>query len=121
MNYIPKTIAIIVFLLSSSLMWGQDGSITGMVIDNEFNEPLAFTNINVKGSAVAITSDFDGLYTLDLKPGRYSVVFSFAGYKSIEIDDVEVKADQSTQLDITMMAHALKPEVLTSSAIRNNE
>ena len=103
------------------MAFAQDGSISGMVIDNEFSEPLSFTNILVKGTNVSTTSDFEGNYTIDLKPGRYTLVFSFAGYEPVEYKEVLVKAYSNSQVDVTLTPRSLNTGEITSSADENNE
>ncbi len=121
MNYFLKSVAVFVFILSSSVAFAQDGYVSGTVIDNEFSEPLAFSNIHVKGTDVYTSTDFDGIYAIDLKPGIYTLVFSFAGYNTSEIANVEVKPGQGVELDITLATRSLITEANTSSSDRNNE
>ena len=40
----------------------QSGLIRGVIIDNEFQDPVPFTNIIVKEVGTGTTSDFDGNY-----------------------------------------------------------
>ena len=119
MKNLLKSFVILVVLLSSSLMFGQEGHISGTIIDNEFSEPLAFAHIEVKGTTIATTSNFDGIYELELKPGIYTLVFNFAGYRSKEIDEVEIKEGHDINLDITMTVRSLSTRAMTSSAKRN--
>ena len=70
--------------LSSILLNAQSG-ITGTVIDGDFNESLPFANIQVKETGEGITSDFDGKYFFELNEGTYTLIFSFVGYETKEI------------------------------------
>ncbi|MBT8270631.1 MAG: carboxypeptidase-like regulatory domain-containing protein [Flavobacteriaceae bacterium] len=121
MNYSLKLIAVLVLMLSSSIAFSQDGSISGTVIDAEFSEPLAFTNVKVKGTGITTTSDFEGHYMIDLEPGRYTLVFSFAGYGNVEYNEVLVKAYNNTAVDVTLTPRSINTEAITSSADKNNE
>ena len=88
-----KTYQFIVVLFFSSLAFvnAQQGILSGNVIDGEYNEPMAFANILVKGTTTGTTSDFDGKYQLELDPGTYTLIFSFVGYDTQEISDVVIK------------------------------
>lgn len=121
MNYFLKSIAVLVIFLTTSFGFAQESSISGKIIDNEFNEPLAFASIQVKGANFSTNSEFDGSYMISLTPGKYTLIFSFAGYKSIQVKDVMVEEGQGTSLDITLDAHILKSEKITSSADGKNE
>ena len=65
-----------------SLISFSQGKVSGTVIDGDFNEPMAFANILVKGTTKGTTSDFDGKYELELEEGTYTLVFSFVGYNT---------------------------------------
>jgi TonB-dependent receptor len=61
------------------------GIVKGLLTDKESNnDPLPFANVQIKGTSKGTTTDFDGLYTLSLAPGNYTLVFSFLGYKNVE-------------------------------------
>ncbi len=95
-------------LFSCMLLRAQDatGSIAGKLIDKEVNdEPLAFANVLIKGTTKGTTSDFDGLYEVpNLEPGLYTVVYSYLGYESVEIPNMEVVAGKVTTVDVPMSA-----------------
>ncbi len=97
------------------------GKVSGSVIDGEFNEPMAFANILVKGTTTGTTSDFDGKYELELEEGTYTLVFSFVGYNTQEITDVVVKANEVVALDIVLATNSLDTIVITTSTRRNTE
>lgn len=58
--------------------------LSGKVLDEE-NQPVPFSNIIVKGTSIGTTSDFDGLYSLELPSENSVVLFSFIGYETKEI------------------------------------
>ena len=44
-------------------------------------------NINLKGTFLGSTTDFDGKYRIDnIDPGKYTLLVSYIGYKSQEIE-----------------------------------
>lgn len=63
-------------LFSGAISVAQSNSITGKLIDIEYNnEPLAFANVFIKGTEKGVTSDIDGLYALEnIAPGTYTIV-----------------------------------------------
>ncbi len=84
-----------VFFLITYFTFSQ-GKVTGTVMDGEFNEPMAFSNVVVKGTTIGVSADFDGKYELELEEGTYTLVFSFVGYTTQEITGVVVKSDDIT-------------------------
>ena len=97
------------------------GSIVGELTDKDYNnEPLPFANIILKNSEKGTTSDFDGLYELaNVTPGTYTVVYSFVGYETVEIDNVTVVANKVTTVNVPLSASAAAlDEVVIKTTIR---
>ena len=74
--------------------------ITGTVIDGDFNEPLPFANILLKETGEGVTSDFDGKYSFELDEGTYTLQFSFVGYETKIITEIQVKGNEYTITDL---------------------
>ena len=80
-----KKILLITLFISLIVNAQDKGNVTGLLTDKEYsNAPLPFANVQLKGTTIGTTTDFDGMYTLSLAPGNYTIVFSFLGYKKIE-------------------------------------
>lgn len=94
---------LIVFFCTLGTFAQSLGSIEGKLIDKEFNnEPLAFANVEIKGTNTVAYSDIDGIYVInDLKPGKYELVYSFVGYKTNAMI-VEVIPGEITNLNVSM-------------------
>jgi TonB-dependent receptor len=109
-------------LLTSFFAYSQIG-ITGTVIDGDFNEPLPFANILIEETGEGVTSDFDGKYSFELQEGIYSLQFSFVGYETKLITEIEVTGNQYTITDVILnsVAQGLEEVVLTVEANRNTE
>tara|TARA_B100000497_G_C7696293_1_gene425627 strand:- start:1241 stop:4069 length:2829 start_codon:yes stop_codon:yes gene_type:complete len=116
------TLTIIVGLLSF-ITFAQSGIITGTVNDGEYNDILPFANVIIKDSQRGALSDFEGKYSLELKPGIYTVQFSFVGYQMLEINEVIVKNGETTVVDVTLKASTAKLDevIITTSLKRNTE
>lgn len=120
MKHILKVLALVIFFSATSTAFSQ-GKVAGTVIDGEFNEPMAFANILVKGTSKGVTTDFDGKYELELEEGTYTLVFSFVGYATKEISDVVIKNDEVFTLDVLMETNSLDTVVITTTTKRNTE
>ena len=83
-----KNNLLVAFLFLAQWSFAQTGSVSGKIMDGEFNEVLPFANVLVKGTSIGTTSDFEGAYSIDLAPGTYTLVFSFLGYTSQEIKEL---------------------------------
>lgn len=77
------------------------GTVTGIVADADTGRPLPGANVLVKGTAFGTATASDGSFRLIIRPGDYTLVFSYIGYESQEVD-VPVTSSVTTQLDIDL-------------------
>ncbi len=110
------------FLLTQ-FAFSQKGEVTGKLIDAEFQDPVAFANILVKGTTTGTTTDFDGNYVLPLDEGIYTLTYSFLGYKTVEITEIEIKAGEVTTVNVNMevLAEGLDEAVISVTVSKNTE
>ena len=97
--------------------------ITGTVIDGDFNEPLPFANILLKETGEGVTSDFDGKYSFELEEGTYTLQFSFVGYETKIVTQIQVMGNEYTITDVVLnsAAQGLEEVIVTVEASRNSE
>jgi outer membrane receptor protein involved in Fe transport len=100
-----KKILLITLLTLSQLFTAQDkGTLKGLLTDKETNnEPLPFASVQIKGTTIGTTTDFDGNYALKVPLGNHIVVFSFLGYKSVE-KAFTIKAGETITLNQILSA-----------------
>lgn len=113
-------------LLFSIQMKAQEtiGGIVGKLTDKEMNdEPLAFASVVIQGTTKGTTTDFDGLYELpNLEPGTYNLSFSFLGYQTIDLPNIEVVAGKVTTINVPMSASegVSLDEVVVTTVVRKD-
>ncbi len=98
----------------------QTGTVVGLVTDGELNEPMAFANVQIKGTSKGASTDFEGKYAIEVEEGTYTLVFSFVGYTSSEISGVVVKAGQETDVSVTLQAANVLDDVVVRATAREN-
>lgn len=112
-------------LLFSCVIFAQQNAIIGKITVVAFNnEPLAFANVYIKGTSKGVTSDIDGIYALEnIKPGTYTLIYSFVGYETVEIPNVEVNPKKVTHINVPMgqSAAALDAVVIKTTTRRTSE
>ena len=120
---------IILFILSSKVIYSQSfkvdsfllekqqtGTIKGVILDKENNnEPLVFAEIIVKNSETKTESAIDGSFHFNLKPGIYNLQMRFIGYKTIEINNIKVTSNNTTNLNQTLAALKIEPSISIAS------
>jgi len=99
MNLNKKLLVLITLLISIGSFSQQKGEVTGKILDEDMNnEPLPFANIFIKNTEIGATSDFDGNFSIYTEEGTYTLVFSFIGYETIEIENVIITNNETTQI-----------------------
>lgn len=98
-----------VFLLCAMLVFGmtQAQTVSGTVSDA--NGPLPGANVLVKGTTNGTQTDFDGNYTLSNVPSNAVLVFSYIGFKTLE---VAVAGQSTVNVTLEEDAQALEEVVL---------
>ncbi|PHS53304.1 MAG: TonB-dependent receptor [Lutibacter sp.] len=101
-----KIFITILVVINTVVIYSQtNGIIQGTVYDKEVEHaPLPFANVFIKGTSIGTTTEFDGTYIFKVEPGTYTLVFSFIGYKTVEVSNLIVKADETTTINKTLSA-----------------
>ncbi|MCK0161502.1 TonB-dependent receptor [Allomuricauda sp. F6463D] len=118
-----KNILLATTLFLAQWCFAQTGTISGKIMDGEFNDVLPFANVMIKGTTIGATSDFDGAYSLEVEPGTYTVSFSFLGYTTQEVTGVVAGENQTVSVNATLQpaASQLDEVVLTTTVRKNTE
>ena len=85
-------------LLSPPLLWGQNHSIKGQIVDAKSNKPLIGVNITVEGTSNGTISDVDGHFTLTATPDAVLKI-SYIGYREILLKVADLKKDAIISLE----------------------
>ena len=60
---------------------GSKAKITGRILDEETGTPIFSATVYIAETKTGAVSDFDGIVTLALKPGTYTVTIAYMGYE----------------------------------------
>lgn len=93
---------ILTMALTSPLLLSAQQCVKGRVLDKKTNEALIGATIQVEGTTKATSVDIDGNFLLNLPVGKYNLVASYVSYQSQKIDNVTIKSNNATTLDILM-------------------
>jgi iron complex outermembrane receptor protein len=81
---VTHLMTVLLLLLITNGAIGQT-TITGVVTDKQYNEPLIGANVKVKDALIGTVTDLDGKFTLSVdQPTPFILVFSYIGYSPIE-------------------------------------
>ena len=113
-------LAIVVLASAIQVKAQESGKIFGKITDKKTGETLIGLSVKISGTTSGVSTNVNGQYVLaGLKPGKYTLLFSYIGYQSKQITDIEVLTGKTTTLDIVMdeaLTQNLKEVVITASA-----
>jgi TonB-dependent receptor len=118
-----RILLILSALLFSTAALAQSAKLTGTVVDGSTGETMPGAQILVEGTSLTTLTNFDGLYSLSLAPGTYTIVVKSFGFSNKAITGVVVRAGSETSLNITMelsKGESLDEVTITASAVREN-
>lgn len=97
-----KLLCIVSFLVVAIPLNAQKITISGVVIDNVFNEPIIGASVMEKGTDNGTVTDVEGKYTLSISVGA-QLHFSYMGYVSQEVTvkdqrKINISLQENTEL-----------------------
>ena len=95
------------------------GKIAGKVTDQTSGEALIGVNVVIDGTTQGTTTDIDGNYViLNVRPGEYTLVFSYVGFQAQRIDGIRVSTGQTTRFDLSMSEQVIEGQEIIIQAER---
>ena len=105
--------------MMSAVYAGTTGKISGTITDATSKDPLISANVVLKGTSLGANSDLDGHFTIiNIPPGVYNITISMVGYRKIQINDVKVNVDFTTNLDESLQQESVEMETMVITAER---
>ncbi len=96
--------------------FAKQSNVTGTITD-ENGEPFLGVTIIIKGTTRGTTTDTNGNYSIDVPDGNSVLVFSFVGYKTVE---VPVGIQRVINISLTPDITSLQEVVVTGLGIRKD-
>ena len=115
-DFRPWLVALAAAFFAAGAASAQTGEIVGTIVDGEFGGPLTGATVFVQELSTGAASDIDGNYRVRSVPaGTYTVRFSFIGYGTQTVENVDVTAGQPTTINITLSPGAELAEVIVEA------
>ncbi len=115
-----KKILLISFMLLSALInesWAQSRSVTGKVVSKTDGSGLPGVNVILKGTTDGTTTDIDGNYKMSVPSAGGTLVFSFIGMTTQEVEigsraviDVTMSEDATQLTEVVVTAMGIERE-----------
>ena len=116
-----KLILVFSILLFELPSFSQMGSIEGKVSDKKNGEEVIGATVSIDKTTIGISTSFDGTYKLSrLTPGKYNIRISFISYNPVIFENIEVKANQITQLNCELEEATVNIDEVKVTAVRRS-
>lgn len=104
-----------VFTLVSSELWAQERTVSGTVTSLEDGSTLPGVNVVLQGTTTGTVTDFDGKYSLSVPQEGGTLVFTFIGLQSQEVEiggrstvDVQMAADVQQLSEVVVTGYGIE-------------
>ena len=96
------------FTLSLTAIFAQTGILRGNVFDQETGAPVIYCNLQLAGTNIGATTDFDGFFTMTNVPeGSYQLIATYIGYDSLTIS-INIQANQITYQRVNIQPNSIQ-------------
>ena len=112
--------ALLILFTVGIIFAGTTGKIAGKIVDKSTGEPLVGVNVVVKGTSLGAITDIEGFYSILLvPPGTQTVVASMVGHSTVIVNEVRVRIDETSPIDIKLAEEEIKMADIVVVAARN--
>ncbi|NND72246.1 MAG: TonB-dependent receptor plug domain-containing protein [Rhodothermales bacterium] len=117
--YFRPLLAAIIFMLTIPQLGFGQGKIAGKVTDLANGDALIGVNVIIDGTTQGTVTDIDGNYViLNVRPGDYTLLFSYVGFQSQRISGIRVSTGQTTRYNIEMREQVIEGQEVIIQAER---
>lgn len=75
-----------IFAFGNAFMYAQSTIVNGTILAEDMNGPLPGATVQVKGTATGTVTDFDGNFSLEVRLANATLIVSYVGYITQEIN-----------------------------------
>lgn len=103
MNTLLRTILCAFLLVFTSGLMAQQVTLSGSITDSSTGETLIGATVFVDGQQTGVSTNVYGFYSLSLKPGTYTINYSYIGYKTLQ-KQLELSEDLKLNIELESMS-----------------
>lgn len=93
------------------------GKISGVVYDEETQEPIIGANVVVVNTNLGTATDVDGsFYIINISPGVYELRVDYIGYESVVVNGIAVSVNRTSEIDIYISQSSIQGSVVEVKA-----
>ncbi|MDQ0639358.1 TonB-linked SusC/RagA family outer membrane protein [Pedobacter sp. W3I1] len=118
------SLSLLLMLLASTILFAQDRKITGKVIDQADGQGIPGVNVSLKGVPSNVSTNSDGVYTIQVKSNSDVLVFSYIGYARQTIPvgtqttiNVKLVSDNKSLEDVVVVGYGTQKKATLTGAV----
>ena len=103
-----KNILILIIIFINCIIFANTGSITGVVIDHDTQQPLIGANVIINNQNLGAACDESGKFRINnILPGSYTITTTMIGYTPLSKTNINVYSNRQTPIKIQLEAAVL--------------
>ena len=110
-----KTFLFTLLTFSFAVVFGQNFTVSGKVVDSASKEPLAFASVFCQNTTLGTATNKEGLFSMNIKEGGYDLVITYTGYKSQMIRVSREMKTTDMQIELVKQEKSIEEVVIRSS------
>jgi hypothetical protein len=115
----PIVLQLLFILALPGIVFAQTGRIAGTVTDADTREPLIGVNVIIDGTTQGTVTNADGFFSIiNVSPGTHVLRVSYIGYTNQIIQEVRVRIDQTTTINVQLREEAIGIDEVVVTAQR---
>nr|WP_276900922.1 SusC/RagA family TonB-linked outer membrane protein [Pedobacter kyonggii] len=118
------SLSLLFMLLASTILFAQDRKITGKVVDQADGRGIPGVNVSLKGVPSNVSTNSDGIYTIQVKSNSDVLVFSYIGYARQTIPvgtqttiNVKLVSDNQNLDDVVVVGYGTQKKVTLTGSV----
>lgn len=116
-----RDVVVVLWILCCGTISAQNANIRGFVYAKESGEPVLFTNVYLKGTALGAATDVNGYYSITKIPaGTYVLMVTYLGYDTLE-ESITVKAGEIITKKLFLEKSTIKLNTVDISAAKQEK
>ena len=115
---------VVVICFLPFILSAQSITVKGKITESELNDPLIGATVVIKGTSNGTVTDVNGDYSLTTKDPKSVLVFSYTGYKTVEMPlngqktiDVVMESNTKTLGDVVVVGYGVQRKSQVTGAI----
>lgn len=111
-------------LLASTILFAQDRKVTGKVVDQSDGQGIPGVNVSLKGIPSNVSTNADGVYTIQVSSNNDVLVFSYIGFKRQSIPvgtqttvNVKLVSDNQNLDEVVVVGYGTQKKISLTGSV----